>query len=216
MKKIILCLFSLLFLASCTTKQDEPVAEKIRIEVPVTEEKITSPEPPKELSVNDVKIKLNTDSYLQKGDKLKSSEIIPPTDTFNTMTPIKFDSIKGWKVIHVVPSIDTPVCSIQTRQLDTAVDEFNNVTFMTISADLPFALMRFKQINTINDMTLYSDYQGNSFAKENKLFMPEYDLATRAIIVVDEHDTVQYIEYAPEVTKELNLHDAINFVRQNK
>ena len=45
--------------------------------------------------------------------------------------------------------------------------------------------------------------------------MKEYQLLTRAIIIVDENDIVKYVDYGKEVTKELDIDKAMNFLEND-
>ncbi|MDR3215491.1 MAG: redoxin domain-containing protein [Bacilli bacterium] len=212
MKKYLMIIVMIMFiLGGCQSKNDDNSFSKIAI----TNETISSPKTPSSIMVNGKAIVIDLDKLLKVDDVIKGSELIPPTGTFDTMKPVPFNDLKGWKVIHIIPSLDTPVCSLQTRQLDYASSEFKDVIFMSISADLPFALQHFVDDNKIMGMKVYSDYQGYQFLKNNELFMKQYSLATRAIIIVDENNKVKYVEYASEVTKELDLAQAINYLRQN-
>src|SRR5690625_7391498 len=43
------------------------------------------------------------------------------------------------KLISVVPSLDTGVCSDQTKRFNEEIDNLDNVAVLTVSMDLPFA-----------------------------------------------------------------------------
>ncbi|MGC8964775.1 MAG: redoxin domain-containing protein, partial [Brevinematia bacterium] len=62
----------------------------------------------------------------------------------NSLRPVKLSDFKGKKIIiSSVPSLDTPVCDIETKkfnELATKLD--NNVVVLTISVDTPFAQSR--------------------------------------------------------------------------
>ncbi len=218
MKKTLTFLSILLFILAGCSSPSHQNGENTKIEypmVPETDAIITSPSLPSQLTVNGETVSINSESLLSVGNSLIDVPVILPTDTFDTMETTSISAFKGIKIIHSVPSLDTPVCSIQTRQLDTAAKEFTDMQFLTISADLPFALKRFVTTNGIDTMNVLSDYKNNDFAKANNLFLEEYQLSTRAIMIVDENNVVQYIEYASEVTKEINVENAVNFLRQN-
>lgn len=183
--------------------------------IPIITEPISIPPLPSRLTVNGEATPLNDTPLLTIGDALILSPLILPTDTFDTMQFTSIDAVAGMKVLHIVPSIDTPICSIQTRQLDNATSEFPDISFFTISADTPFAMKRFADTNSIHGMQLLSDYQSNTFTKNNHMFLPEYALSTRALIIVDAENTVVYLEYAQEITSEIDVVRAINFIRQN-
>ncbi|MGL4382455.1 MAG: thiol peroxidase [Bacilli bacterium] len=217
MKKIkySLLLLMLVLVSACSTNKDTATTTTNFEPIETTSTKITSPELPTQITVNGKAIALSSDTLLKTGDTITSTSLVKPTATFDTMEQTSLDDFKGVKVIHIVPSLDTPVCSLQTRQLDEYAKEFKDINFLTISADLPFALHKFTAINDINAMKVLSDFKQNDFALKNKLFMPEYQLATRAIMIVDENNQIVYLEYASEVTNEINVANVINFVRQN-
>lgn len=211
-KKFIgLLLIVVIFIAGCQTEElnnDEYL-------VPETNDVIVSPELPDKIVVHGKEVSVVEGNFLKPSQYINDGELIKPTDTFDTMELFSFSEIEGMKVLHIVPSLDTPVCSLQTRQLDHAATELPDVNFITISADLPFALKRFVEFNEISNMKVYSDFQTNNFLKSNKLFLEDYHLATRAIIILNEDNQIMYVEYAKEVTEELDLFNAINFLRQN-
>ena len=62
----------------------------------------------------------------------------------NDLTPRTLADYKGKVlVISVVPSLDTPVCDMQTRRFNTEAAKLSaNVRILTISCDLPFAQTR--------------------------------------------------------------------------
>ena len=215
-RKIVTLLVATLLRASCgAAKPDTPSGDVYIAEISRANEQIVSPAVPESITVNGRVISLSEENLLNKGDTLQDARLILPTGTFDTMEEITVTDIAGWKVLHVVPSVDTPVCSMQTKQLNRAAEEFSDVTFMTISADFPFAQRRFVAENNFEHMQIASDFQGNNFAKKHGMYMPDYHLSTRAIMVLDNDNKVQYIEYAEEVTEELDLYSVINFVRQN-
>jgi thiol peroxidase len=134
-------------------------------------------------------------------------------DYFDQVTTTKLSDYSGYKLIETVPSLDTPVCTMQTKQLEFASSEFDDITFIVISNDTPFALQRFCHANDIDNMKVFSDARTRNFGIENSLFMSEYGLLTRSIMIVDENNVIQYIEYANEVTSELDLMNALAFLK---
>ena len=65
------------------------------------------------------------------------------------------------KVISVIPSIDTSVCSAQTRRFNEEAAKLGeNVAVLTVSADMPFALKRYcgnEGIDNTETLTTYRD-----------------------------------------------------------
>ncbi len=62
----------------------------------------------------------------------------------NDLNPVKLSSFKGKIcVVSTVPSLDTPVCDLQTRRFNTEAGKLgDDVAILTISMDLPFAQKR--------------------------------------------------------------------------
>lgn len=217
MKKSITLLFLIsvaFFLTACSTqpKKDETSNDSKK---PV--ETVISPATPDHLSVNGEAIKIEGQTLLKVGDTLvTNTQLTAPTATFDTMESITLEQYKGWKVISTVPSLDTPTCSLQTGDIDKAASDYFDVNFITISADLPFALQRYCGSNDIENIHIFSDYATLDFAKQNHFLMTDFGLLARSIMVVDENNIVQYIEYANDVVDPISISDALNFLTQNK
>jgi thiol peroxidase len=118
------------------------------------------------------------------------------------------------RLFSVVPSLDTPVCSIQTRKFDKDVGALGDkVASYTISLDLPFAQARFcgDSASPIKSMKTLSDAHDHSFGQNYGVLLEglAVPLLTRAVFVVDKTGTVAYAEYVPEVTTEPNYEAAL-------
>ena len=73
---------------------------------------------------------------------------------------------KKARLFSVVPSLDTPVCSMQTKKFDEAIASMKDqVACYTISLDLPFAQKRFCTTEKITNMQTLSDVHNQSFGK---------------------------------------------------
>lgn len=103
------------------------------------------------------------------------------------------------KLISVVPSLDTGVCSEQTKRFNEAVSELEDVAVITVSMDLPFAQARWCGVEGVKDVDVLSDHRKADFGKKYGVLIEELRLLTRSIFVVDEDDVVTYVEYVPEV-----------------
>src|SRR4051812_20484507 len=70
------------------------------------------------------------------------------------------------RLFSVVPSLDTPVCSTQSKKFDDALSALGDkVAAYTVSLDLPFAQKRFCSAEGVKNMTTLSDVADNSFGK---------------------------------------------------
>lgn len=127
----------------------------------------------------------------------------------------KLSDLKGKKVvINVVPSLDTPVCSIQTARFNKeAVALGEEVVILTLSADLPVAQARWCQANSAEAIVTASDYKHRDFGSKFGLLIKELGVLTRAVYVVDANGVVKYAEIVGEVTSEPNYDAALAAVK---
>lgn len=117
-------------------------------------------------------------------------------------------------VLSVVPSIDTKVCSTQTRtfnQKAAALGE--DVVILTISMDLPMAQSRFCAAEGIDQVVMLSDFRHRDFANKYGLRIKESGLLARAIYVIDPTGKVVYAQVVPELTTEPDYDAALSAVR---
>lgn len=116
------------------------------------------------------------------------------------------------RLFSVVPSLDTPVCSTQTKKLEAALADLKDkVACYTVSLDLPFAQKRFCGSEGVTNMQTLSDVGDHSFGNNWGVLLEglPLKLLTRSVFVVDASGTVTYVEYVPEVTAEPNYDAAV-------
>lgn len=127
------------------------------------------------------------------------------------LTPVTLEDSKGLiRIISVVPSIDTPVCDIQTRWFNQDAAQINGVVTLTISVDLPFALKRYCGANEITNVRALSDHRELDFGLKYGFVIEELRLLTRGVVVIDGNGTVRHIEYVPEVKEQPNYDAALD------
>lgn len=127
---------------------------------------------------------------------------------------LTLDDLKGKpSIISVVPSIDTPVCAIQTKRFNTDLGSLGDkINAVTISRDLPFAQARFCGAEDVK-MRVASDYQDHSFGKDFGVEIEELKLLTRAVFVLDADGNVAYKQIVAEVTEEPDYDAAMAALR---
>lgn len=109
------------------------------------------------------------------------------------------------KVIIAVPSLDTRVCALETRQFNQKLANKSNVTAVVVSKDLPFAMRRFCETEGINNVISASDFRYNEFSNQYNTEItdgPMKGLSARAVLVVDANNVIQYRELVPEIGEE--------------
>jgi thioredoxin-dependent peroxiredoxin len=116
------------------------------------------------------------------------------------------------KVLNIVPSLDTPVCALSTRKFNQKASSLNNTAVLVISADLPFAMSRFCQVEGLDKVVVLSTMRGAEFMRNYGVAIADGPLAgitARAVIVLDENDTVIHAELVPEIKEEPNYDAAL-------
>lgn len=139
------------------------------------------------------------------GPELKVGDRAPDfTIVDNSLAPVSLASYEGKiKVMSCVPSLDTPVCDMETRRFNQEAATLpDNVAVLTISLDLPFAQKRWCGAAGIDRVTTLSDYQERSFALAYGVLIKELKLLSRSIFVIDAGNAIRYIQHVPEVTQE--------------
>lgn len=153
------------------------------------------------------------------GPRLKVGDKAPDFDCVGEgLSAVKLgDTGSKARLFSVVPSLDTPVCNVQTRKFAEELRALKDkVEAYTVSLDLPFAQQRFCSEADITNVKNLSDTRDHSFGKNygvliTSLPMP---LLARAIFVVDPQGTLKYAEYVPEIAQEPNYDDALKALRE--
>ena len=114
-------------------------------------------------------------------------------------------------IISAIPSLDTPVCSTQTKRFNSEANQLaDKIAVLTVSLDLPFAQKRWCGAEGVTAVTTASDYKYRSFGEDFGCYIQELGLLARAIFVADKNGTVRYVEYVDEIGKEPNYDAALN------
>jgi thiol peroxidase len=109
------------------------------------------------------------------------------------------------KVLNIVPSLDTPVCATSTRKFNESAGALPNTVVLVISADLPFAMGRFCTTEGLKNVVPLSTMRGREFMQNYGVDItsgPLAGVAARAVLVLDENDTVEHVELVPEIKNE--------------
>lgn len=126
---------------------------------------------------------------------------------------ISLSSLKGKNVVlNIFPSIDTPVCALGVKAFNQKAASIDNTVVLCISADLPFATGRFCAAEGIENVQMASFFRSPEFTQAYGVKLAEgalRDLATRAVIVLNEEGTVIHAELVAEITDEPNYDAAI-------
>ena len=151
------------------------------------------------------------------GPELKAGDLAPDAVlTANDLSEVKLSSFRGKKVIiSVVPSLDTPVCDLQTKRFNQEALKLSGVAVLTISKDLPFAQKRWCGAAGASAVKTLSDYRGN-FGETYGVLIKGLGLLARSIFVIDESGKVTYIQLVKEVASEPNYDEVLKAVKGGK
>ena len=113
--------------------------------------------------------------------------------------------------ISVVPSLDTPVCQVQTKTFNKRLAALGDkVHALTVSLDLPFAMNRFCGAEDIKAMRSGSDYMDRAFGKNWGVLIEELKILARAVFVLDAQGVVRYAQVVTEVASEPDYDAALS------
>jgi thiol peroxidase len=119
------------------------------------------------------------------------------------------------RLISVVPSLDTPVCALQTKRFNQEAAAHAGVQFCTVSVDLPPAQARFCGAEGIDTarLSVLSDHFDCAFGKSWGTLIPALRIEARALFIVDREGIIRYAEYVPEVTNHPNYDEALKVLK---
>jgi thioredoxin-dependent peroxiredoxin len=109
------------------------------------------------------------------------------------------------KLISIVPSLDTPVCATSSKRFNDYAKAHADTAILVVSADLPFAQGRFCGAEGVDNVVTLSMMRSRNFAKDYGMLIEDGPLAgitARAVLVLDENNTVLYSELVPEIAQE--------------
>ena len=137
----------------------------------------------------------------------------------NGLQPVKLSQARGKVIVlSAVPSLDTPVCDMETRRFNQEAGKLGaNVEVWTVSMDLPFAQKRWCGAAGVTSVKTLSDFREHSFAQSYGVLVKEGPLAgltARAVFVVGKDGKVKYVEYVKEITTEPNYDAALAAAKQ--
>jgi thiol peroxidase len=151
------------------------------------------------------------------GKELRIGESAPDAELLdNDLNAVKLSSFKGKVcVISSVPSLDTPVCDMETRRFNEAAGKLgDNVVVLTVSMDLPFAQKRWCGAAGVERVITLSDHRGASFGNAFGVLIKELRLLARSIFVIDRNGIIQYIQHVKELSQEPDYEAVIKAVQK--
>ncbi len=142
---------------------------------------------------------------LKPGDPAPDFHVVDPTlsvvDLAKTGNKVR--------IISVVPSLDTPVCDLQTKRFNEEAGRLSNVDILTVSMDLPFAQKRWCGAFGVENVKMLSDHRDASFGLAYGTLIKDLRIECRAIFVLDSQNIIRHVEYVKEVADHPNYEAAL-------
>ena len=116
------------------------------------------------------------------------------------------------KLLNIVPSLDTPTCALSTKKFNDFAKTRDNVVFLMVSADLPFAMSRFCSAEGTDNVISLSMMRSRNFAKDYGVLIqdgPLEGIAARAVVVLDADNKVLHSQLVSEVAEEPDYEQAL-------
>jgi len=150
------------------------------------------------------------------GPRINANEEAPEfTVLRNLTTPVTLSETNGKvRIILSVPSLDTPVCSLETKRFsDEAKNLGDEILVMVVSVDTPFALNRWCAAEGVSNVQTFSDFRDRDFGRKYGVEIKDLGIYARAAFVVDRQGEVVYSEYVSEVAQEPNYQAILEAAR---
>lgn len=150
------------------------------------------------------------------GTQVDINELAPDFKVVDkNFAPVTLSDFKNQTVlISVVPSLDTGVCSIQTKRFnEEAANLPKNITLLTISNDLPFAQKRFCKAENVDQIKVLSDSVWRNFGESYGLIIKDMGLLTRAIFIIDDKGVIKYKELVANISEHPDYTRALTAVK---
>ena len=109
------------------------------------------------------------------------------------------------KVLNIFVSIDRPICAKSVIEFDRLGKDLDDVAMLMVSYDLPFAHARFAAEHNVQNVVGLSAIRHAGFGENYGVLIESGPLAgmyARAIVVLDETDTVVHQEQIEDISVE--------------
>jgi len=160
------------------------------------------------------KIKLKNASYNTFGDLPAIGSYAPDVSLVNTdLQNVSFANWMGKrKVLNIFVSVDTETCARSVIEFDRLSEGVDDVVMLMISYDLPFAHKRFIETHGLRNVIGLSAIRHAGFGENYGVRIIDGPLAgmfCRAVVVLDENNTVVHRELVEEVGAEPDYRAAL-------
>jgi thiol peroxidase len=151
------------------------------------------------------------------GPEIKVGDTAPSFTVYKSLgEALEGHSLSGKiRFINVVPSLDTPVCDLQTKRFNEEAAKINrkDVEWLTISIDTPMAQGRWCGAANAKNLKMLSDYKDHNFGQTFGVYVKELGILQRSIFIIGKDNKVQYVQRVPEITNHPDYDAALNALK---
>ncbi|QOY53102.1 thiol peroxidase [Candidatus Sulfurimonas baltica] len=169
------------------------------------------------LIASSIVVKSEGKVLMVKGNYPNVGEDAPIVRVVKTDLSIKTIGGKSGRVqvIATVPSIDTPVCSLESKRFDDEIKNYPNVDMTVVSMDLPFADDRFCEGRGIKNIDVSSDFAHREVGEKYGVVITDGELKgllIRSIFVIGKDGKIMYKEIVPDLGMHPDYNKVMNAV----
>ncbi|WP_437202205.1 thiol peroxidase [Planctomicrobium sp. SH664] len=152
------------------------------------------------------------------GAELKVGDAAPAFTLQNTsLEDVTLESSAGkTRIVATVPSLDTSVCSLETKRFNDEAAQLANAAILVVSTDLPFGQKRWCGAENVDKVATLSDHRTAAFGKSYGVLIeggPLDRCLTRAIFVIGADNKLKHVEYCKEISEHPNYDAALAAAR---
>jgi len=159
-------------------------------------------------------VKLKGNPVALAGNELKAGQAAPEFKLQDTaLQDVTLATTSGkTRIIATIPSLDTPVCAMETKKFNESAGQLPNVEVLVVSMDLPFGQKRWCGAENIANVKTLSAHAATKFGEDYGVLIeggPLNRCLARAIFVVDGQGKLKHVEYVKEITEHPNYDAAL-------
>ena len=127
----------------------------------------------------------------------KAPEFTAQTQEWSSFKGLR-DTKGKVRIISSILSLTTSVCDRETRRFNQEASNLDDrIIILTISMDLPYTIKNWCAAAGIDRVITLSDHKAADFGKKYGVLVKEHRVLRRAIVVVNQNNSVVYSAYMP-------------------
>jgi thiol peroxidase len=151
------------------------------------------------------------------GNEIKVGDSMPDVALLdNALSQVKLSAFRGKNCVLVsVPSLDTPVCDMESRRFNEEASRLGtDLAILIFSMDMPFAQKRWFGAAGVTKVQTLTYHRESSFGNAFGVLIKELRLLARAVFVVDKKGAIRYIQLVKEVAQEPNYQEVLEALKK--